>query len=179
MNWNKHGLVYVPDGKFEWNKSHAQLPIVDVSSSNAWRIYYATRNKYGQSNISFIDVEPGNPKKIIYIHDKPILAFGKLGAFDESGIMAVAIVTFHNRKYLYYVGWSLKKTVPYHNTIGLAISIDGGETFDKYSEGPIFDTKPFEPYSSGTINILVENGMWKAWYQSVTKWEIINNLWLK
>jgi hypothetical protein len=175
MGWDKKGLVFVPDGSFDWSISHAQLPIVDVENSGFWRIYYSTRNKFGQSSISYINVEPCNPQNILYIHPRPILALGKLGTFDESGLMAVALVNYKRWKYLFYAGWSLKKTVPYHNTIGLAISDDGGGSFTKYGEGPLFDSTPIEPYSNGTINILIEDEIWKAWYQSITKWTLVGN----
>lgn len=176
MKWEKKGLIYVSDGEYDWNQTHAQLPIVDTNNPDVWRIYYGTRNKLGQSTINFIEVQPGRPQEVVFINKHPILTFGKLGTFDESGLMPIAIVSFNFKKYLYYAGWSLKKTVPYHNSIGLAISDDGGKTFEKYSEGPLFDLKPFEPYSTGTINIIIENGLWQAWYQSTTKWEIVNGV---
>lgn len=172
--WEKKGLIYNVNGEYDWNKSHAQLPIVDIANRGKWRIYYATRNAIGQSTISYIEVQPGCPSKILYVHNSPILPLGKLGTFDESGIMPVAIINFMNKKYLYYAGWSLKKTIPYHNTIGLAISSDNGESFEKYGEGPILDTTPFEPYSNGTINIRIEDEQWKAWYQSITKWMVVD-----
>ena len=174
MSWEKKGLIFKVDGLNDWNKSHAQLPIVDTNYADKWRIYYATRNTLGQSNISFFEVEPGNPSNILYTHNSTILPLGKLGTFDESGIMPVAIVDFMSKKYLYYAGWSLKKTVPYHNTIGLAISEDNGDAFTKFGEGPIFCSTPLEPFSTGTIHVRIENGLWKAWYQSITKWETIN-----
>ena len=173
MKWEKKGLIYVPDGNFDWAVSHAQLPIADVNHRDFWRIYYAARNRSGQSTIGYIHVSPEAPEKIVYIHPDPLLPFGKLGTFDESGLMPVAVVDHDDRKYLYYAGWSLKKTVSYHNTIGLAISEDNGQTFRKYGEGPLFDSTPFEPYSNGTVNILIENGVWRAWYQSITKWVLV------
>jgi hypothetical protein len=176
MTWEKKGLIFVPDGKIDWSISHAQLPIVDIENRNFWRIFYATRNSIGQSNIGYVDVSPGKPEDILYIQQHPLLQLGKLGTFDESGIMPVAIVNHEGKKYLYYAGWSLKKTVPYHNTVGLAISENEGISFEKIGEGPIFDSKPFEPYSNGTINILIENGVWRAWYQSITKWLDIDNV---
>jgi len=175
MEWKKKGIVFNSDGKFGWNLSHAQLPIADTEYDGFWRIFYSARNAAGQSNISYIDVEKDNPQHILYINPETILDQGKLGTFDESGLMPVAIINYNNRKYLYYAGWSLKRTIPYHNTIGLAISDDNGKTFVKYGEGPVFDSTPFEPYSNGTINILVENGIWRAWYQSITKWMIVGN----
>jgi len=174
MRWEKKGLVFVPDGSSRWSVTHAQLPIADISRPDIWRIYYASRNNAGQSNIGYIDVRPGRPEEILYIHPQALLPFGSLGTFDESGLMPISIVTTDEWKYLYYAGWSLKRTVPYHNTIGLAISEDGGNSFVKYAEGPIFDTTPFEPFSNGTAHIVREGQTWKAWYQSITKWIVVD-----
>ena len=174
MNWEKKGLIYFPNAQFDWNKTHAQVPVVDKVNEHIWRIYYATRNLKNQSQTSYIEVEAGNPKHILYEHKQPILKLGKLGAFDESGIMPSWVVTCQNKKYLYYIGWSVRHTVPYHNAIGLAISDDGGKTFKKFAEGPIFDVTYNEPYFTGTSCVLLDNGLWKNWYLSCIKWEIIN-----
>lgn len=173
MRWKKKGLIYAPGAQYEWNKSHAQLPIVDTLSEARWRIYYATRSDDNKSNISYIEVEASNPRNILYEHDRPILDLGRLGTFDESGIMPVCVVNHEGKKYLYYAGWRLGATVPYYNSIGLAISYNGGESFVKFAEGPLFDARPQEPYFTGTANVIVENGVWRAWYQSCTKWEIL------
>src|SRR5688572_16744210 len=176
MKWIKQGLIYAVEGRSDWNRTHAQLPVVDVSSKAKWRIYFATRDSDNRSNITFIEVEAGKPENVLYEHDRPILTFGALGAFDESGLMPVAIVDHDKKKYLYYAGWSLKKNVPYENAIGLALSVDGGKTFDKYAQGPLFGICPQDPYFTGTANVLVENGRWKIWYQSCTRWEIIEGV---
>lgn len=176
MKWIKQGLIYAPDGTSDWNRTHAQLPVVDLSSKAVWRIYFATRDSNNRSNITFIEVEAGKPEKVLYKHDRPILTFGALGAFDESGLMPVAIVDHHKKKYLYYAGWSLKKTVPYENAIGLALSVDGDKTFNKYGRGPLFGICLQDPYFTGTANVLIENGRWKIWYQSCTRWQIIRGV---
>jgi hypothetical protein len=173
MNWVKKGLIYQTTGHYEWNKSHAQLPIVDVVNESRWRIYFASRDTENRSRIGFIEVEANRPENLLYEHDQPILPLGKLGAFDESGMMPVGIANSGDKKYLYYAGWSLKKTVPYHNSIGLAVIGNQGESFEKYCEGPLFDARLNEPYFTGTANVLIENGVWKMWYQSCTKWEIV------
>lgn len=169
--WEKKGLIYNVDGKFEWNKSHAQVPVVDVLSDRL-RIYYATRNVEGKSNISYIEVEKENPQKIIYENKNPLFSFGNLGTFDDSGIMPSSIITIGNKKYLYYIGWTTRQTVPYQNAIGLAISVDGGKTFSKISEGPIISINHIEPYFSGTAYVIFDNGLFKMWYLSCIKWEI-------
>src|SRR5205807_2257401 len=113
---------------------------------------------------SFVEVEAGNPRNTLYEHSEPILPLGRLGTFDDSGIMPSWIVNNGNEKYLYYIGWMVRRTVPFHNSIGLAISKDGGRSFKRFSEGPLFGSTHREPYFSGTSCVLVEDGVWKNWY---------------
>jgi len=167
--WEKKGFIFRPDQQFSWNQSHAQLPLFD-DCGNYWRVYFATRDTQGRSNISYLNLEPGKPQNILYVHDQTILDLGKLGTFDESGIMPLSIVNKGQKKYLYYAGWTQRQTIPYHNSIGLAISEDGGETYAKIGEGPIFDLLPDEPYFTGTICVHERDNRWQAWYQSCTEW---------
>lgn len=169
--WEKKGLIYNVNGEFEWNKSHAQVPVVDILSDR-FRIYYATRNIEGKSNVSFIEVDKEKPHKIIFENRKPLFNFGNMGAFDDSGIMPSSIINIGNKKYLYYVGWTTRKSVPYQNAVGLAISEDGGEIFNKISEGPIISVNHLEPYFSGTSYVLFDNSLFKMWYLSCIKWQV-------
>ena len=91
MKWLKKGWIFNTDGAYEWNKSHAQVPVADILD-NEIRIYYSSRDSLGKSNISFIEVDKKDPKKIIYKHSKPILEFGKIGTFDDSGVIPSSIV---------------------------------------------------------------------------------------
>ncbi|MCC1484905.1 glycoside hydrolase family protein [Winogradskyella immobilis] len=176
MSWEKKGLIFTVDGNHEWNKTHAQCPVVDVVDDKVWRIYYATRNAKSQSQISYIEVEAGNPENILYKHSEYLFDFGKLGTFDESGLMPSSIVTDGTTKYLYYIGWNVKKHVPYHNSIGLAKSTDNGKTFTRMFEGSIMPSTYLEPYFTGTSYVIKEEGVWRMWYLSCTKWEIINEI---
>lgn len=171
--WIKKGFVFNVEGNYEWNKTHAQVPVADVLE-DCIRIYYATRNTEGKSNISYIEVEKDNPNKIIYEHDKTLLDFGKLGSFDDSGMMPSSIITVGEKKYLYYIGWTTRGTVPYQNAVGLAMSEDGGKTFNRFSEGPIISINHIEPYFSGTSFVRLEKEVFKMWYLSCVKWEKIN-----
>jgi len=65
--WSKKGLIFNVNGEFDWNKTHAQVPVVDVLEDRL-RIYYSTRNNEGKSNISYIEVDKENPKEILYVH---------------------------------------------------------------------------------------------------------------
>lgn len=168
--WQKQGLIYVPLGSQPWSRSHAQLPLVQLRDES-WRIYFATRNEAGQSNISYLETAPGNPFDIRYIHDDVLLPLGDLGTFDESGIMPLSLVRAEDgRWYFYYAGWTQRKTIPYHNSIGVAVSDDDCQSFHKLYKGPLLDARRDEPYFTGTAHVRIENGIWRMWYQSCTGW---------
>lgn len=171
--WEKKGLIFKPTGAFDWSVSHAQVPVAE-ELPNCIRIYYSTRNKFGKSNISFIDVEKHNPNKIIQVNSKPLLNFGQLGTFDDCGMMPTSIITINEIKLLYYIGWTTRGSVPYHNAIGIAKSEDG-LSFERMFCGPIITTNKDEPYFSGTAHVLYDKGIFKMWYLSCVRWEVIDN----
>jgi hypothetical protein len=104
-----------------------------------------------------------------------VLPLGELGTFDDSGIMPSWLVSHDGNKYLYYIGWNPQVTVSYRLSIGLAVSNDGGRSFEKISEGPICDRSVDEPYFNTAPCVLHEGERWKMWYVSCTGWEIIND----
>jgi hypothetical protein len=158
--WNKKGLIF--------NEHHSQVPVVD-EYFNFYRIYYSTRID-GKSHPMFIDVDKDDPSKILNKSNTPILELGNKGSFDWAGIMPTEIITHNNIKYLYYIGWSLRIDVPYHNNLGLAISKDDGNTWEKISKGPVLSTSHLEPGYVGTVSILIENDTWRMWYLSCLDW---------
>lgn len=158
--WVKKGNIF--------NEHHSQVPVVD-EYNNFYRIYYSTRID-GKSNPMFIDIDKETPNKILNKSKTPILKLGNKGSFDWAGIMPTEIITVNKKKYLYYIGWSLRVDVPYHNNLGLAISNDDGETWEKYSNGPILSTSHLEPGYIGTVSIMIENDIWRMWYLSCLNW---------
>lgn len=172
--WEKKGKLFNVNGTFGWNKSHAQVPVVDVLPDRL-RIYYATRDSAGKSNISYIETSKDNPAEVLFENDKPLLELGNLGTFDDSGVMPSCILDVGQKKYLYYIGWTTRQTVPYQNAIGLAISEDGGQTFYRFSQGPLIAVNHIEPYFSGTSFVLFDQGIYKMWYLSCIRWEILEN----
>ena len=160
MIWEKKGLVF--------NQKRSQLPVVDVHK-DFFRIYYSSRIE-GKSLPFFIDVDKKNPSIILNESKNNILELGLHGSFDWAGVMPTDIIDLGDKKYLYYIGWSLRQDVPYHNNLGLAISYDNGDTWSKFSEGPVFHTSYKEPGYIGTVEILIENGIWRMWYLSCKNW---------
>jgi len=77
--------------------------------------------------------------------------------------------------YLYYTGWNVGGTVPFRTAIGLAISCDGGRTFEKYGSGPIMDRGIYDACLVASPCVLFESGIWRMWYVSGTKWIMEND----
>jgi predicted GH43/DUF377 family glycosyl hydrolase len=95
--------------------------------------------------------------------------------FDHYGVMPTDIITLEDGiKYLYYIGWSLRKDVSFHNTLGLAISKDDGNTWKKISDGPVFNSSYLEPGFIGTAKVFKEDDKWVMYYLSCREW-IDNN----
>ena len=174
MRWKKQGLIFCADKQKPWMQTHSQVPCVYLRNDGVLRIFFASRDERGRSNVSYIDVDPNDPKKVLGICERPLLEYGPIGTFDDCGAMPSWIVRNGTKTYMYYIGWTVRNTVPYHNSIGLAVSDDDGNTFKKYSMGPLFSPTVHEPYFTGTSCVLVENGVWKNWYLSCTKWEVID-----
>lgn len=157
-------------GENIFSDHHAQLPVVDDSDQEFYKIYYSTRDDQGRSIPMVIEVSKKDFKN--YTPPKRIgLDLGKPGFFDHYGIMPTDIITVDkNTKYLYFIGWSLRKDVPYHNTLGLAISLDDGMTWEKYSDGPIFNSCALEPGFIGTAKVIRRNRKWEMYYLSCREW---------
>lgn len=68
---------------------------------------------------------------------------------------------------MFYVGWNLAVTVPWRNSIGLAIS-DHAPTeaprFEKVSTVPILDRNPADPFSMSYPCVLCDGTVWHMWY---------------
>jgi hypothetical protein len=174
MKWSKGGVIFAPDNNYDWMCSHASIPVADRLDEETLRIYFGTRDAKGRSHVGHVDVEAGDPRKIIKVSDRPLLPLGQLGTFDDSGIMPSWIVNSGGRKYFYYIGWNPQVTVSYRLSIGLAVSDDGGATFAKYSDGPICDRDAQEPFFNTAPCVVREGDVWRMWYISCTGWEVIN-----
>lgn len=168
MRWKKKGVIFSAAGQYDWMAHHACVPIADKINDEVLRIYFGPRDLQGRTRTTFIEVEADNPSNVLYVHDQPVLGLGELGTFDDSGAMPSCIVDHDGKKYLFYIGWNTAVTVPYRNSIGLAVSDDGGLTFQRLFAGPILDRTRFEPYFCASPFGLFDEGKWRLWYASST-----------
>lgn len=172
MKWNKIGQIFKPSGDIKWMQSHTMLPVADRIDTNLYRVYFASRNADNMSQIGYVEIDITDPTTVLTVSEEPVVELGALGTFDDSGVFPSAIVTHGDQKYLYYVGWMQPKRIPFCGTIGLAISDDGGETFEKYSQAPLVPRNSVDPYMTLSMDVRVEDGTWKMWYTSTTTCEV-------
>lgn len=170
MKWIKEKNIFTPDKNFYWMNSHAANPFPVLLNNDIFRVYFTCRDNESRSHIGFVDIDFSDSYKIINISKEPILKPGELGIFDDSGVAMGYYILINNIPHIYYLGWNLKVTVPWLNTIGLAKqNLETGK-FDKISRAPIMDRSNEDPFSISYPSILFENGVYRMWYGSNLKW---------
>lgn len=173
VTWNKCGHIFSAPNRHEWMASHAQIPTVGRIDSQTMRVYFATRDKTNRSCTTFVDLEAARPRRVLYVHERPILEPGATGGFDDCGVMPSSIVERSRARYLYYIGWNTSTTVPYRNSIGLAVS-ENGSQFRRAYDGPIMDRSRAEPHFCSTPFVLLDDDKWRMWYLSCVGWEQVD-----
>jgi hypothetical protein len=176
IRWEKRGLVYAVDERLPWATSHAQIPTVAGVRDDALRILFSSRDSQNRSRIARLDVRSEAPSDILHVESQPVLQLGATGTFDDCGMMPSSVVEHDGVHYLYYIGWNVRNTVPYHNSVGLAISEDGGNRYRRLFEGPVMDRTAEEPYFCATTCVRIENGIWRNWYLSCTGWNQVDGV---
>ncbi len=170
QEWKKNKLLFRPSGELAWMRTHAQVPTPFWTSDRKLRIYFGTRDAENRTSTVFLEVDSRSPSEVLRVHNDPVLPLGALGCFDDVGVMPGSLVATESKTYFFYTGWNTSTTVPYRLSIGLAISHDGGLTFDRPFDGPILDRTPREPYFCSSPCVLRDGGMWRMWYHSATEW---------
>lgn len=174
LRWSKRGLIYALDSRLPWARTHTQIPTVDVLDEQRLRVFFSSRDAANRSLIARMELDARNPSNILEIQAEPLLPLGLPGTFDDCGMMPSSVVDWGELKYLYYIGWNVRNTVPYHNAVGLAVSADGGRTYQRLFDGPVMDRTAQEPYFCATTCVRIESGIWRNWYLSCTGWTMID-----
>lgn len=171
MGWEKLGRIFSCEGQYPWALSHASVPFAEPIDSDIYRIYFTSRDAKNRSHIGWIEVDLARPNQILRISTRPLLAPGPLGTFDDSGAMMSWLVTNNHQRYLYYVGWNIRSTVPFHVSIGLAVANEHADdlAFTTRS-GPVLDRDLIDPYFCSNPCVLLEGGLWRMWYLSGLGW---------
>jgi hypothetical protein len=171
MRWRKLGHLWAPDGSREWMLTHAANPVVESIEGDLARIYFAGRDARQRSHIGSVEIELRPPFWVARSSVEPVLAPGAVGAFDDSGVVPACVVQVGQRTLLYYLGWNLGVTVPWRNSIGLAIREPGAERFERVSPAPVLDRNRHDPFSISYPWVMPRpGGGWRMWYGSNLRW---------
>jgi len=177
--WKKLGKVFTPQnvGGRSWLSEFAQAPATLVFDDFV-RVYFSCRppvDKNGQylSYSAYVDLDRADLYKVLDVAQRPILALGGLGEFDEFGTYPVSVIRYGDEVRAYYGGWTRCESVPFNVAIGCATSQDGGKTFLKLGKGPILSFSPSEPYVLSGPKIRRFNDTWYLWYIAGRKWKIV------
>jgi hypothetical protein len=176
MKWRKLGKIFdptkfrLPNGCQQFAQSPQALVFEDFV-----RIYFSTRSvdksngKYF-SHISFVDMHK-NMRDVIRVSENTVIPLGDLGCFDEHGIFPMNVVRHSNAIYAYTCGWSRRVSVSVDTAIGLAISHDDGQTFQRVGQGPVLAASLHEPCLVGDGFVKVIEGVFHMWYIFGTGWK--------
>lgn len=171
MKWQKLGLVFCPKGDVEWMRSHAANPVVEFLGGNLFRVYFSSRDSKNRSQIVSLEMELDGGKA--YVVDESlrlVLAHGKHGRFDDSGVTVTGLAYQGTRRLLYYLGWNLAVTIPFRNAIGVAVSEQDNQEFARVSDAPVVDRNNIDPISLSYPFLLWKDGLFRIWYGSCTEW---------
>lgn len=171
MRWRKLGRIFCPSGESEWLHSHAMIPIPERIDGDLYRIYFSSRDRWNRGHGAYLELDMRAPQNVLRVHDRPILAPGELGCFDDSGALPNSLVVRDGRKRLYYTGINLGVTVKIRNSIGVAEWNDEKECFEKLFPGPIIDRTRELPHFVATPEVHWEKGRYRAWFTRCVRWE--------
>lgn len=179
FSWKKLGKVFTPQeiaGR-PWLKEFAQAPATLVLE-DVVRVYFSCRppaDMNGQyvSYSAWVDLDRADLFKVRRVAEQPILKLGNLGEFDEFGTYPVSVIQVEDGVRAYYAGWTRCESVPFNVAIGVAHSLDGGEVFEKFGNGPVLSYSPDEPFVLSGPKIRRFNGQWQMFYIAGRKWKLV------
>ena len=179
FHWKKLGRVFAPNGDHAWIHSHCQNP-TPLLMDDRVRVFFNCRTRAGADGMTtatatFIDLALDDPTRVIAKPPGPLLPMGKLGTFDEFGVMVSTVIRRSATDvWAYYVGWSRNTGVPYNHAIGVAVSRDGGDTFARLGDGPVIGRSVNEPYIQNSPCIMKVGDLFHLWYSSGIAWKLHN-----
>lgn len=175
MRWTRLGKIFdptqhrLPDGCEQFAQSPQALVFDDFV-----RIYFSTRavdtNGKFLSHVAFVDMHK-NLRDVHRVSDRTVIPLGGLGCFDEHGIFPMNVLRVDDAIYGYTCGWNRRVSVSVDTAIGLAISRDGGLSFERCGAGPVLTQSLHEPCLVGDGFVQRIGEMFHMWYIFGTGWK--------
>ena len=173
MQIKSYGRIFNPEVELPEGFTHASYPVGVAlpGEMDRFRVFYSVRDVVGKSHVLWSDMRfDGSLFEVLRTASKPVLSPGNPGLFDCDGISLGNVLVEGESLKLYYMGWQLQQSVPWMNTIGLAISDDFGNSFKKHSLVPILDRSEEDPYSMSYPWVEKSREQYEIWYGSNKTW---------
>ncbi|MGH1403794.1 MAG: hypothetical protein ACRBDL_06080 [Alphaproteobacteria bacterium] len=170
IEWQKKGLVIKPDPDIWWMRTHAMLPTPFHLEGSLYRIYFAGRNDENQSHIGYAVIDMNDPETVIEYATDAVLTPGRLGTFDDNGVLSSCLLPLEDELLMYIIGFKPGGTTRMDLFGGLAISQDNGQNFKRWSEAPIIGSNRVNPFINTAPWVLKDDDGFKMYYVSGVEW---------
>ncbi len=149
--------------------SHGANPLAVPGVGDIRRILFNCRDREGRSHVAWLDISLSDPTCVLALAERSLLSPGGLGEFDDAGVSVGSLVSLDGDWHLYYLGWNLGVSVPFHNSIGLAQGnpISG---FARHGRAPVLDRSELDPLTLSYPWVVRNGDEWRMWYGSTTAW---------
>ena len=171
QKWRKLGLIVRPDNRLSWAQTHCMVPTPYALCNGLVKVFFSGRDLQNRSHIGHVTVDLNRDGKVVDYSAEPVLVPGALGCFDDNGVTPSCIVDLPDGEIgLYYIGWNPGSTVRMHIFGGLAISKDGGRTFERWSLAPILERNRTDPYMNTAPWVVPDGDGYRIFYVSGHEW---------
>jgi hypothetical protein len=141
-------------------------------SDDTVRLFVAGRDTTMRSRIGVVTLKWRERPRVDAISPEPVLDLGELGTFDMDGVSYPWVVENGIELWMYYVGWNrLGGDIPFRVQVGLAISKNGGRSFERVTRAPLLPLTDGEPIGSGSVWVERAAGRWRMFYTNFLRWE--------
>lgn len=161
--FKRGGHIFNPKGVFSWATSHALQPTPYLTDEGI-RVYCGFRDVDGVSRVGYVLLDEDNPAIIKGVSKGPVLDIGEPGCFDDNGVVPCFLYSQNEYLYLYYAGYQLVNKIKFQVFGGIAVSEDGGGTFERLSIVPFTDRTDAEPFFRVTHSLIKKSDDYLFFY---------------
>ena len=178
IKWEKQGRIITSEDGPEWRRHMSGAVHVMPFKDGRYRVYLtgvgdgipSALGEPGRRRIGWLDLD----HDFNIVHENPanpVLIEGEGGTFDCEGVVMPMIVKLSDEElYMYYAGFGPGTAVWLDNHAGLAISNDGGDTWNRWSRAPIPVRDDSDPFTMGTVWVIREEpDFWRIWYTTASE----------
>jgi len=171
--WAKLGRISAPGDVLCGSAYYGTLPTPLVDAEKGLIRVYLGLMHQGRGRIGYLDLSRSNPLEVLGWSEVPVLELGEAGMFDDNGVAPACAVARGSEVWLYYIGYQLHRRVRFTIFTGLAISRDGGNSFERASRVPLLDRTDDELFFRSTPFVARDHDAWRMWYSGGGRWRVV------